>query len=139
MTDPSPPLRRVFVRDLVLQALLGVYPHELDRRQPIRINLDLGVIDNGLDYPQGIGPDELDRVVDYDSLTRRVRRLVQAEHIALVETLAERLAVLCLVDKRVISVRLRVEKLTVFADAASAGVEIERSRQGFSTSPSKRQ
>lgn len=139
MTDRPAPLRRVFVRDLVLQALLGIYPHELLRRQPIRINIDLGVTDNGLDYSDGVGPDEIDRVVDYDALTRRIRRLIQAEHVALVETLAERLAVLCLVDKRVQEVRLRVEKLTVFADAASAGVEIQRYQQSLSTPAPKAQ
>jgi dihydroneopterin aldolase len=44
----------------------------------------------------------------------------------LVETLAERLAAFCLKDSRVVAVRVRVEKLDVFADAASVGVEIVR-------------
>ena len=44
----------------------------------------------------------------------------------LVETLAERLAGICLQDPRVRSARVRVEKLDVFADAVSVGVEIER-------------
>jgi len=43
-----------------------------------------------------------------------------------VETLAERIAALCLDDARVRSVRIRVEKLDVFPDATSVGVEIER-------------
>jgi len=47
----------------------------------------------------------------------------------LVETLAERIAEACLLDKRVHLARIRVEELDVFADSASAGIEIER-RQG---------
>jgi 7,8-dihydroneopterin aldolase/epimerase/oxygenase len=43
-----------------------------------------------------------------------------------VETLAERIAALCLSDRRVRVARVRVEKLDVFPDATSVGVEIER-------------
>ena len=44
----------------------------------------------------------------------------------LVETLADRIAEMCLEDQRVRTARVRIEKLDVFADAESAGVEIER-------------
>jgi dihydroneopterin aldolase len=46
--------------------------------------------------------------------------------VQLVETLAERLCEACLEDKRVVSARVRVEKLDVFPDATSVGVEVER-------------
>jgi dihydroneopterin aldolase len=49
-------------------------------------------------------------------------------HINLVETLAEKIAELCLGDGRVETARIRVEKLDVYAEAASVGIEIERSR-----------
>ena len=49
-------------------------------------------------------------------------------HVQLVETLAERMAEALMADGRIFLVRVRVEKLDVFADAASAGVEIERRR-----------
>ena len=64
----------------------------------------------------------------------RVRAIVSARHVRLVETLAERIAICCLVDERVVSARVRVEKLDVFPDAVSAGVEIERVRRDLSTS-----
>jgi dihydroneopterin aldolase len=57
-----------------------------------------------------------------------VRGLIGAGHVNLVETLAERIAEACLHDLRVHAVRVRVEKLDVFPDAVSAGVEIERRR-----------
>ena len=55
-----------------------------------------------------------------------VREVVAARHVQLVETLAERLAIGCLVDSRVRSVRVRVEKLDIMPDGATAGVEVER-------------
>ncbi|WP_419759587.1 dihydroneopterin aldolase [Acidisoma sp.] len=124
----EPPLRRVFIRDLVLDARIGVYPEEKGGRQPIRINLSFEMRDDGLDHPDGVGPDDVARVVDYDGLAKRVRALVGRAHVQLVETMAEQIARLCLSDARVLSARVRVEKLSVFDDAASAGVEVERSR-----------
>lgn len=130
MTQVQPaPLRRVFIRDLILDAQIGVYPEEMGGRQPIRINISFEMRDDGLDYPDGIGPDEVSRVVDYDGLTKRVRALVGRAHVQLVETMAEQIARLCLSDTRVIRARVMVEKLTVFPDAVSAGVEVERSRE----------
>ena len=67
-------------------------------------------------------------MVDYEALIERVRRLVASRHVKLVETLAERVAALCLEDPRVRSARVRVEKLDAIPDAAAVGVEIERIR-----------
>ena len=62
-----------------------------------------------------------------------VRGIVAAGHVRLVETLAERIAEACLADRRVHLARVRVEKLDIFADATSAGVEIERRQSDLST------
>ena len=128
-------LRHVFIRDLTLQASIGVHAHELAAPQPVRINIDLGVEDDGIRgrSRSPVGRDALSRVVDYESLANRVRALVAAGHVRLVETLAERIAEACLADRRVLLARVRVEKLAVFADAASAGVEIERRPSDLST------
>ncbi len=126
--------RHVFLRDMRLAASIGVYPHEHQAPQRIRVNIDLGVAEGlagqggaGLSRP-GVGRDELDRVVDYERVARTVRAVVAAGHVSLVETLAERLAEACLEDDRVQVVRVRIEKLDVFDDMASVGVEIERER-----------
>lgn len=119
-------LRHVFLRDMMLTASIGVHPHEHAATQRVRINIDLAVTEQ----PEagGTGRDQLSRVVDYEVLANAVRRIVGAGHVRLVETLAERIAEACLVDPRVQIVRICVEKPDVFADAASAGVVIERQR-----------
>ncbi len=114
-------IRLVFIRDLILPALIGVHLHEQDGRQRVRINLDMEVTEEG-----PVDTDRLAEVVNYEEVVESVRALVAGGHINLVETLAEKIAGLCLSDKRVRSVRVRVEKLDVFADAASVGVEIKR-------------
>jgi 7,8-dihydroneopterin aldolase/epimerase/oxygenase len=114
-------LRHVFVRDLVLVCSIGVHRHEHTATQRVRINVDLAVRDEGADLG-----DDLANVVCYEHITNGVRAIVTGGHIRLVETMAEAIAAMSLEDSRVRSARVRVEKLDVFPDAASVGVEIER-------------
>jgi dihydroneopterin aldolase len=136
-------LRHVFLRDLVLPVRIGVHPHEQAAPQRVRINVDLAVEDEGARAATGngvaalsrspagrpVGADQLSRVVDYEGIANAVRAIVAAGHVQLVETLAERIAEACLADRRVAGARVRVEKLDIFPDAASAGVEVERRRR----------
>ena len=126
--DATRATRHMFIRDLVLAASIGVYPHEHEARQRVRINIDLAVVDDGAQKTSrpAVGADDVSRVVSYETIAQKVREMVAAGHVQLVETLAERLCEACLNDARVQAVRVRVEKLDVFADAASAGVEVER-------------
>ncbi|CAN5308399.1 dihydroneopterin aldolase [soil metagenome] len=116
-------LRRVFVRDLEIQALLGIYEQEKVTPQRVIVNIDLAV-------REGQGPvnDDIKNVVSYEIVVRKVEELVAGGHIGLAETFAERIAAACLTDRRVVSVKVRVEKPDVFANARSVGVEIERTR-----------
>jgi dihydroneopterin aldolase len=135
IADSARALRHVFLRDLVLPASIGIHPHEHTAPQRVRVNIDLAVEDDGA-RPLSrvpVGRDELSRVVDYEQVANRVRAIVAAGHVRLVETLAERIAEACLTDPRIYLVRVRVEKLDVFPDAASAGVEIERRPPNLST------
>lgn len=113
--------RHVFMRDLILPAMIGIHTHERGTTQPIRINVDLSVSEgNG---PEG---DVIESVVDYEQLANRIAAIVQEGHVNLVETLAERIAAACFEDERVRRTRVRVEKLEAIKNAASVGVEIER-------------
>lgn len=116
-----PGLRRILVRDLVLACEIGAFHHERGRRQRVRINLDLAVREEREPIR-----DDLRNVVCYDEILAAIRRLAEGGHVNLVETLAERIAAICLADARVRVARVRVEKLDVYPDAESVGVEIER-------------
>lgn len=116
-------LYRILVRDLLLMANIGIHPHERLAPQRVRINVDMAVFEQA-------GPlcDDIANVVSYEDIITGIKRMLAEGHINLVETLAETIAGLCLVDDRVESVRIRVEKLDVYAEAASVGIEIERRR-----------
>ncbi|MFP6761841.1 MAG: dihydroneopterin aldolase [Rhodospirillales bacterium] len=121
IADAAKEVRHVFIRDLILTCLIGVHKHERKKPQRIRINLDLAVTEQSV-----ISTDRLADVVCYEDVADRIRSIVNNGHVNLVETLAEKIASKCLEDRRIKATRVRIEKLDVFKDAASAGVEIER-------------
>lgn len=121
IADAARAIRHVFVRDLLLDAHIGVYAHEQGRTQPIRVNVDLTV-------SEAAHSDKLANVVCYETVVNRIKALVASGHLNLVETLAERVAADCLEDERVTVARVRIEKLAAIPEAASVGVEIERAR-----------
>jgi dihydroneopterin aldolase len=121
IADAARAIRHVFVRDLLLDAHIGVYAHEHGRTQPIRVNVDLTV-------SEAAHSDKLANVVCYETVVNEIKALVAQGHLNLVETLAEQIATQCLVDERVIVARIRVEKLAAIPEAGSVGVEIERAK-----------
>ncbi len=116
-------LRHVFVRDLDLMALIGIYDQEKVKPQRIVVNIDLSVT-------EGAGPkdDDIGHVVSYEIVVKKVEAIVAEGHINLIETLCEKIAAACLRDKRVMAARVRVEKPDIIKNARSVGVEIERAR-----------
>ena len=121
IADARSLIRHVFVRNLVLMASIGIYAFEKKDAQRVRINVDLAVRE--ADHPP---TDEISQVVCYEDFTYGIKGIVGRGHVNLVETLAEDIAGMCLEDPRVRSARVRVEKLDIFENAESVGVEIER-------------
>jgi len=116
-------IRHVLIKDLELMTMIGV--HDAERRAPQRVlvTVDLAVRENG-----PASGDRLEDVLDYAVIVGRIEQTVTAGHINLVETLAERVAAVCLDDPRVASVQVRIEKPDVIANAGSVGVEIRRAK-----------
>lgn len=121
IADARRKLCHVFIRNLMVPCSIGVHRHERDAEQRVRINLDLAVTEG--DRPID---DDIRNVICYEQLARGAERICNRGHVNLVETLAENIATMCLEDRRVKSVRVRVEKLDILEDAESVGVEIER-------------
>lgn len=114
-------LRHVFVRDLEINAYIGIYEQEKVKAQKVIVNIDLSV-------KEGSGDDDISHVVSYEVVVKKVEAIVAAGHTNLVETLCEKIAESCLKDARVMAARVRVEKPDIIPNARSVGVEIERVR-----------
>lgn len=126
---PRPPVAnavyRVLVRDLVLAARIGVWKREKHVDQRIRVNVEMTATKPGPLVAEDGHSGRRDRIIRYDTVVAGIRRLVAEGHVDLCETLAERVALLCLENRRVRAVRVRVEKLDVYPDATSVGAEVE--------------
>lgn len=110
-------MTKVFVTGLAVQAEIGVYRHEVGRRQPL-------VVDVELDVPTA-GAGKLADTLNYETILQAAQDVAGQGHIQLVEAFAERLARACLDDPRVTRARVRVEKpLALAPHATGAGVEI---------------
>jgi dihydroneopterin aldolase len=117
---PAEPGYRIFVRDLVLAVSIGIHAHEKRQRARVRVNADLLV---GAPLPCN---DDFAGALNYEGVVAGIKSAVGATHINLVETFADRIATLCLQDRRVRAVRVTVEKLDIYPEAESVGVMIER-------------
>ena len=118
------PQRKVFLRDLKLDAVIGAYDSEQGAPQPVRISLEANVLE-----PSDPVGDRLEDVVCYNKLAQGIKAIIAEGHIKLVETLAERIADLALSHPMVMSITVRVEKPNAIVEAFAAGVEITRTKR----------
>lgn len=111
---------KIFVKDYIKDANIGIYAEEKGVTQQIRLTVDAylapGVVST---------VDEMVEVPSYTDIIDAVDHLIGRGHINLVETLAEEIATMLLRDMRIGGVRVLVEKLE---RGPVRGVEIIRMR-----------
>jgi dihydroneopterin aldolase len=117
-------LDAVFIRQLRLQAWIGLYRHEKIAPQTIEIDLEIALPADSAVFKTGKVAD----TIDYGVVVERIRALVGKERFGLVESLAERIADSVIKDFKSPRVRVSIAKLGVLRDAQRVGVTIERSR-----------
>jgi FolB domain-containing protein len=120
---------KIIITDLLARGIIGVYEWERETPQDILINLVLYV-----DLYQPGESDGLEDSVSYHAIATQAQALAESAARLTVEALAADLARLCLADERVQKVLVRVEKPGAVRFARSVGVEIERTRDDFTTS-----
>jgi dihydroneopterin aldolase len=117
-------LDTIFIRQLRLQAWIGLYRHEKIAPQTIEIDLEIAL-------PAGDAVFKSRKVadtIDYGVVVEHVRALLAKERFGLVENLAERIANFILEDFKSPRVKVSIAKLGVLREAQRVGVTIERSR-----------
>jgi dihydroneopterin aldolase len=96
---------RIVLRGLLGHGHHGVYPEEREKGQPFVVDVVLSV-----DLAAAAGSDEVSDTVHYGELAQRVVEVVEGEPVQLVETLAQRVAEVCLSYARVEQVEVTVHK-----------------------------
>jgi FolB domain-containing protein len=114
---------KVFIKDLLARGIIGVNDWEREKAQDILINITVFT-----DTLRAAESDDLADCVDYRALAKKVQAHAESAARLTVEALANDLAKICLGEKGVQKVVLRVEKPGAVRFSSSVGVEIERSR-----------
>lgn len=112
---------KIFIRDLVLDCNIGVYEEEKGVTQKVGFSIEAAVAPDIASRH-----DEIAEVPSYDNLVEAIHATLAEGHINLVETMAENIARHILEDKRIVWVKIRIDKLE--RGPAAVGVEIVRPR-----------
>lgn len=113
--------RKIFANGLKLDAYIGCYDHEQGAAQPVTIDFEVEVAP-----PSDPMADQLEDVMCYNRLIQGIKAIIEAGHIKLVETLAERIADLAIAHPLAIAATVRVAKPNAIEEAICAGVEVRR-------------
>ncbi len=111
----------IFIRDLRVQAIIGIHEHERLKAQTISIDLDMMS-----DTTRAAATENIRDALDYQRLSVSVEAFVAASSFQLIETLAERVAELVLRDFGVPWLRLTLHKPDALDSCGDVGVVIER-------------
>jgi len=114
---------KIFIADLCIDALIGIYPEERIKKQPIF--LDIEVMVNT--HPAAIS-DQIQDAVNYENIINRIKTWVQNSEFHLVEKLANHLAENLLLEFPIQTVWLKLSKTPKNLPVSRVGVVIERTR-----------
>jgi 7,8-dihydroneopterin aldolase/epimerase/oxygenase len=116
---------RVVLRDVEVEAHVGLHPWERHPERPSRL---LVTVEMFARLTSGRTASGAKPFIDYDRVRNGLRGWLSRPHTPLLETLAEEVVALCFADPAVEACRVSVVKPDVFHEAAGAGVEIYRAR-----------
>ena len=114
----------VFIRDLRIETVIGVYDWERKIRQTVSLDLEMGT-----DIRPAAISDHIQDALDYKSVAKRLIQFVGDSEFQLVETLAQRCADIIMNEFQVPWLRLRLAKPGAVTGSQDVGVLIERSRE----------
>ncbi len=114
----------ILIRDLRVEASIGIHKRERHVRQTLSIDLDIGLPGKAV-----VSSDKVADTIDYEQVALRIRDLAASGHFRLVETVADRVAALLMKDFGTLWCKVSVAKLGVLANTKLVGVVIERGKR----------
>ena len=111
----------VFLRDLRIDTVIGIYDWEREIRQVVSIDLEMAA-----DNRKAAATESIDDALNYKAVAKRLIQFAEDSEFQLVETLAERITGIILDEFNVPWVKLRLNKQGAVRGARDVGVIIER-------------
>lgn len=111
----------IFLRDLRIDTVIGIYDWERRIRQTVSLDLEMAT-----DIRKAAASDAIEDTLNYKAVAKRVISYVEQSDFKLVETLAERVAELVLAEFDIPWIRLTLNKTGAVRGSRDVGVIIER-------------
>ena len=111
----------IFLRDLEIEATIGIFEWEKRIKQKVRIDLEMGT-----DIAKAAKTDHIDDTLDYKAIAKRVAEFVKESRFELIETLIEKVAELLLQEFNIPWVRVTMSKPGAVRGSRDVGITIER-------------
>ena len=111
----------VFIRELQVNTIIGVYDWEREVRQTVVLDLEMAC-----DNKRAAASDNIDDALNYAAVSSRLIAFIENSQFQLIETMAEQVAAIVLNEFKVPWLRLRLCKPGAVAQAKDVGILIER-------------
>jgi dihydroneopterin aldolase len=115
----------VFINDLRIETIIGIYDWERKVKQTISLDLEMGT-----DIRKSAATDAIEDTLNYKAVAKRLIAFVGDSEYQLVETLAEKITEIVLAEFEVPWMKLTVHKPGAVRDSRDVGVIIERGKPG---------
>jgi len=115
--------RKILIKDLILNILVGIHDFEKKKKQRVRFNIEI-LID-----PYVVPNNKnLNSIVNYEEIVRKIDKITYLKHHELLEDLAENIFNTIFKNKLVKKINLKIEKLDILKKAKSVGIEVSKSK-----------
>lgn len=114
----------VYIRDLDISTVIGIYDWEREIRQTVSLDLDMAT-----DIRAAAETEDIALTLDYKAIAKRLIAFIEEAEFLLIEALAEKVAQIVLAEFPVTWIRLRVGKPGAVTGSRDVGVIIERGQR----------
>lgn len=111
----------VYIKELQIQTVIGIYDWEREIRQTVSLDLDMAT-----DIRPAAATEDISKTLDYKAVSKRLIAFIEDAEFLLIETMAEEVAAIVLTEFPVSWLRLRLGKPGAVTGALDVGVIIER-------------
>ena len=116
--------RKVIITDLVFNTSIGIHDFEKEKEQQIKFNIEIDI-----NPSLKASENDLNSIVNYESVINKIKSITQKKHYNLLETLAEDIFSNLFVSKNIIKIKLKIEKPEIIKNTSSVGIEIIKKRK----------
>ena len=115
--------RKVIIKELILNILVGIHNFEKKKRQRVKFNIEI------LTDPY-VTPNnkDLNSILNYEEVVIKIEKLTDSTHHELLEDLAESIFNIFFKNKLVKKISLKLEKLDILKKTKSVGIEVTKTR-----------